>query len=598
MSNTSRTGLERGGRLTTSIEKPRHQRQTIRRIWQSMRQERLAVWSAIVMVLLFTMLQLAAPWLIGVTIDDYILQRDIEGTIGMVSVLAMIYIATFGVTYMQMLAMIAVAQKTILRLRQQLFNKLQRLPIRFFDRQQQGDVMSRVTNDIDSLNMALTQSITQILSSVLMVVGVAIAMFILEWRLALVALIVIPLIVFVTKQIIKRSSVNYKARQRDLGALNGYIEETMSGTDVIALFGQEQHVVSQFHVKNEQLRHSALHAETISGMMGPFNNFMNGIGLTLVIGAGAYFILAGYTTVGVLAAFVTYTRQFFRPINQLSNLLNVFQSAIAGAERVFDVLDEEDEPRDSKQAIQATQIDGHVSFHDVSFRYEEDTAILKNISFEAQQGDTIALVGPTGSGKTTLINLLTRFYDVDSGMILIDGHPIQQYTMASLRQRVGIVLQDTYLFSGTIRENIRFGKLDATDEEVEEAATIAYAHQFIRHLPQQYDTQLTSGGTNLSQGQRQLLAIARAILEDPDILILDEATSNVDTRTEVHIQQGLLNLMNGRTSFVIAHRLKTIEQAQQILVLQQGEIVERGNHATLMAQQGFYWNMQTKFQSV
>lgn len=594
MSNT-RTGLERQ-RLGTNLEKPRNQWQTIGRLWGYMRTERLAVIIAIVTVLLFTLLQLIGPWLIGVIIDDYILPRNVEGTIDMTLILGATYLAAFVVTYVQTITMIFVAQKTIRRLRQQLFEKLQRLPIRFFDRNQQGDLMSRVTNDIDSLNMALTQSITQILSSVLMVVGVAFAMFFMEWRLALVALTIIPLIVYVTKQIIKRSSVNYKARQRDLGQLNGYIEETISGTEVITLFGQEQHVSETFHAKNEKLRQSALHAETISGMMGPFNNAMNGIGLTLVIGAGAYFILQGYTTVGVLAAFVTYTRQFFRPINQLSNLLNVFQAAIAGAERVFDVLDEEDERADRRDAIAATKFDGHVVFDDVSFSYEPNKPVLRHVSFEAKKGQMIALVGPTGSGKTTVTNVLTRFYDVDAGTIYIDGRPIDAYTMHSLREHVGIVLQDTYLFKGTIRENIRFAKLDATDEEVEEAAKIAYAHQFIRHLPEQYDTIITSGGTNLSQGQRQLLAIARAILEDPDILILDEATSNVDTRTEVHIQKGLLNLMKGRTSFVIAHRLQTIEQADQILVLQQGEITERGSHEALMAQQGFYYNMQTKQQ--
>ena len=592
MSNR-RTGLERQG-IGVSLEKPRNQWQTIRRIWRYMRKERLAVIIAIITVLMFTILQLVGPWLIGVIIDDYILQKDINGTIDMTLILAGTYVAAFAVTYIQTLSMIFVAQKTIRRLRAQLFQKLQRLPIRFFDRNQQGDLMSRVTNDIDSLNMALTQSITQILSSVLMVVGVAAAMFLLQWRLALVALIVIPLIVFVTKQIIRRSSVNYRARQRDLGNLNGYIEETISGTEVITLFGQEQHVSEQFHVKNEKLRNSALHAETISGMMGPFNNAMNGIGLTLVIGAGAFFILKGYMTVGVLAAFVTYTRQFFRPINQLSNLLNVFQAAIAGAERVFDVLDEDDEPSDKKDAVVAKQFDGHVTFNNISFSYVDDKPVLKNISLQANKGDMIALVGPTGSGKTTITNLLTRFYDVDSGTITIDGRNIEDYTMHSLREHVGIVLQDTYLFKGTIRDNIRFAKLDATDEEVEEAAKVAYAHQFIRHLPEQYDTMLTSGGTNLSQGQRQLLAIARAILEDPHILILDEATSNVDTRTEVHIQKGLLNLMQGRTSFVIAHRLKTIEQATNIYVLQQGAITEHGTHAELMQQQGFYYDMQTK----
>jgi len=300
----------------------------------------------------------------------------------------------------------------------------------------------------------------------------------------------------------------------------------------------------------------------------------------------------GLVTVGIIAAFVTYTRQFFRPLNQLSNLLNTFQSAIAGAERVFEILDEPSEVADKKHAIERHHLQGDVVFQDVSFSYLPNQPILKHIHFHAKAGETIALVGPTGSGKTTIINLLTRFYDVDAGEILIDGQNIEDYKMATIRERVGVVLQDTYLFTGTIRENIRFGKLDATDAEVEEAAKIANAHNFIKYLPAQYDTAVQAGGANLSQGQRQLLAIARAILENADILILDEATSSVDTQTEVDIQKGLQHLMQGRTSFVIAHRLKTIENADQILVIQQGEIVEQGNHQQLMQQQGIYKNLQ------
>ncbi|WP_010288559.1 ABC transporter ATP-binding protein [Kurthia massiliensis] len=591
----SRTGLERGPRIgNMNFEKPKNQRSTVKRLWQYMQKQRIGIMIASITVFVATMLKIAGPWLIGYIIDHYIMKLDIEGTVKMSLVLGATYIALFIVTYIQTVVMIHVAQKTIKRLRRKLFKKIQVLPLRFFDGRQQGDLMSRVTNDVDTLNMALTQSVTQILTAVLTIVGTTVAIFWLDWRLALVVLTVIPLIVFLSKQIIKRSSVNYRARQKALGGVNGYIEESLSASEVVTLFGKEYEHIAAFKEKNEQLRHAAVRAETVSGFMGPINNAMNNVGLGLVIGVGAILAVKGYTTVGVIAAFVTYTRQFFQPINQLSNLLNTFQSAIAGAERVFEVIDEDEEQLEDPSKKRVEKLHGDVTFDHVHFEYEANRPILKDISFTAKSGDMIAFVGPTGSGKTTIINLLSRFYDPKAGTITIDGTNIQDYELSNLRDHIGVVLQDTYLFSGTIRDNIRFGRLDATDEEVERAAEIAYAHQFIRHLPAQYDTQITSGGTNLSQGQRQLLAIARAILEDPDILILDEATSNVDTRTEVHIQKGLQNLMNGRTSFVIAHRLKTIEQADQIFVLQQGEVKEHGTHHELMQTNSFYYTMQTK----
>lgn len=590
----SRTGLERGPRIgNMNFEKPKHQSSTLKRLWQYMQKQRLGIIIASLTVLVATILKIAGPWLIGYIVDHYIMKLDIQGTVKMSLVLGATYVALFIVTYIQTVVMILVAQKTIKRLRRKLFKKIQVLPLRFFDGRQQGDLMSRVTNDIDTLNMALTQSVTQILTAVLTIVGTTIAIFWLDWRLAIVVLTVIPLIVFLSKQIIKRSSVNYRSRQTALGGVNGFIEESLSASEVVTLFGKEQEHITAFKEKNEQLRHAAVRAETISGFMGPINNAMNNVGLGLVIGVGAILAVKGYTTVGVIAAFVTYTRQFFQPINQLSNLINTFQSAIAGAERVFEVIDEDEEQLEDASKKRVAKLRGDVTFAHVDFEYEVNKPILKDISFTAKSGDMVAFVGPTGSGKTTIINLLSRFYDPKSGTITIDGTNIQHYELSNLRDHIGVVLQDTYLFSGTIRDNIRFGRLDATDEEVERAAEIAYAHQFIRHLPAQYDTQITSGGTNLSQGQRQLLAIARAILEDPDILILDEATSNVDTRTEVHIQKGLQNLMNGRTSFVIAHRLKTIEQADQIFVLQQGEVKEHGTHDELMRQPGFYYTMQT-----
>ncbi|WP_155590866.1 ABC transporter ATP-binding protein [Lysinibacillus cavernae] len=584
----------RGPRIGGPAEKAKDQKATLTRVWHYLKQQKIGLFLSIFFVVTATFLSLAGPYMIGYIIDDYIMKKDVEGTVRLGILLAVIFTVASILTWLQTYVMIHVAMKTIRTLRLELFQKLQTLTLRFFDQRALGDLMSRVTNDIDNLNTALVQSVTQIVSSILTVIGVSIAMFTLSWQLAIVTLIIIPLIVFTTKQIIKRSSKNYAARQRDLGKLNGYIEEMITGAEVLTLFGKEQQTIDTFRKQNENLRNSAQRAEITSGLLGPINNFMNNLGLAVVIGTGAFLAVKSIVTVGIIAAFVTYTRQFFRPLNQLSNLLNTFQSAIAGAERVFEILDEPSEVADRPHAIETPSLKGDVVFQQVSFSYVQDKPVLKNIHFHAKAGETIALVGPTGSGKTTIINLLTRFYDVNQGEILIDGHNIEHYKMATIRQRVGVVLQDTYLFSGTIRDNIRFGKLDATDAEVVEAAKIANAHHFIKYLPAQYDTPVQAGGANLSQGQRQLIAIARAILENADILILDEATSSVDTQTEVDIQKGLQHLMQGRTSFVIAHRLKTIENADQILVIQQGEIVEQGNHQTLMQQQGIYRQLQQK----
>lgn len=587
-----RTGFERGHRFRGPVVKPKNQKATLKRIWQYVKVQKVGLYFAIFFVIASTLLNLVGPYLIGKIVDEYILKHDVSGAIRISILLAFIYVFAALFTWLQSFVMVRISLKTIRRLRFNLFQKLHTFPLRFFDRRSQGDLMSRMTNDIDNLNMALSQSVTQIVTSILTIVGVTIAMFSLNWMLAIVTLVIFPLVVMTSKQIIKRSSVNYTARQNDLGKLNGYIEEIMTGSEVVTLFGKEQTTVNEFNKMNTALRGSAQRAEIVSGFLGPINNFMNNIGLSLVIGSGTLLAVNGHLSIGVIASFVTYTRQFSRPLNQMSNLLNTFQSAIAGAERVFEILDEKPERADAENSLDITSFKGEVSFKNVDYSYDEKKQILKNITFEAKPGQTIALVGPTGSGKTTIINLLTRFYDVDKGTILLDGHPITAYKMANVREKVGVVLQDTYLFSGTIRENIRYGKLDATDEEVEQAAKVAYAHDFIKYLPLQYETEIVSGGTNLSQGQRQLIAIARAILENADLLILDEATSNVDTRTEIDIQKGLQNLMQGRTSFVIAHRLKTIENADLILVIKDGEIIEQGNHETLLAQNGFYANLQ------
>lgn len=582
-------GRARGPRgFRGPVEKAKDKKGTIKRIWNYMEKQKIAMIASIIFVIISTILNLLVPYLIGIIIDDYIIPKDMEGTLRVLLLLALIYIAASIFTWLQTFLMVRVSLKTIRILRQHLFEKFHTLSLRFFDKRTHGDLMSRVTNDIESLNNALSQSVIQIFSSILMVSGVAIAMFMLNWMLALVSLTIIPLIIITTKKIITYSGSNFIRRQRDLGELNGFVEEAISGNEVITIFGQEEKTFTNFALVNERLRQSATAADTVSGFLGPINNFINNLGLALIIGIGALMTVQEMATVGIIAAFVTYSRQFFRPINQLSSLLNTFQSAIAGAERVFEIMDEAPDLTDKNDAIEVNSFRGEVEFSNVNFSYEDGKPILKEISFRARAGEKIALVGPTGSGKTTVINLLMRFYDINSGEIKIDGRKIQDYKISSLREKIGIVLQDTFLFSGTIMENIRYGRLEATDEEVVNAAKLASAHGFIKHLPDQYKTEITSGGSSLSQGQRQLLSIARAILADSDILILDEATSSIDTRTEIAIQQGLSRLSEGRTSFVIAHRLKTIENANQILVIHEGELIEYGTHEALLQKKGFY----------
>ncbi|WP_453997442.1 ABC transporter ATP-binding protein [Bacillus nitroreducens] len=573
------------------VEKAKDWKRTIRRIWRQMEKQKAGLIFSVIFVILSTILGLIGPYLIGVIIDEYIIPKDVSGTITFLGILTAVYVATALFTWLQNYMMVRVSLETIRNLRQELFNKLQTLSLRFFDNRTHGDLMSRVTNDIDTLNNALSQSIIQILSSILMVSGVAIAMFSLNWVLAIVTLLVIPLMIYTTKKIITYSSNFFIKRQRDLGQLNSVVEESISGSEVIRLFGKEEKVNDQFSEVNERLRGSAMAADTVSGFLGPVNNFINNIGLGLVIAVGAVLAVHNLATVGIIGSFVLYSRQFFRPINQLSNLINLFQSAIAGAERVYEIMDETPDIVDKENAITVDSLKGEVEFSHVNFSYEEDSPILKNVHFAVKAGEKIALVGPTGSGKTTIINLLTRFYDVSSGELMVDGRNIQDYQLSGLRKKIGVVLQDTFLFSGTIMENIRYGRLDATDEEVVTAAKMASAHQYIQHLPDGYHTWITFGGANLSQGQRQLLAIARAILADSDILILDEATSSIDTNTEIEIQKGINRLTEGKTSFIIAHRLKTIENADRILVIHQGEIIESGTHKELLAKKGFYFNM-------
>ncbi|MEK4198831.1 ABC transporter ATP-binding protein [Cytobacillus sp. FSL K6-0265] len=563
---------------------------TLLRIWQYMKQQKIRMILVVFMVLLSTLFTLAGPYLIGVIIDDFILKGEITGTIVMSALLACIYILISITTWAQTLIMVNVSLLTIKKIRQELFDQLQSLSLKFFDKRSYGELISRVTNDIDNLHAALSQSVIQIVSSVLTITGVAIAMIALNGVMAIVAFLVIPLMFLATKAIVSYSSHYFSARQRDLGEVNGQVEESISGLEIIALYGKEDDVLTSFEHKNEMLRTSSIRAEISSGFLGPVNNFMNNLGLAFIIFTGALLAIVNMASIGMIASFVTYSRNFYRPINQLSNLITTFQSAIAGAERVFEILDEKTDIVESPSALKVSALVGNVEFRNVSFAYEQ-REVLSSLSFSVKAGETIAIVGPTGSGKTTIIQLLARFYDVTKGAIYIDGEDIRDYEIRLLRKNIGIVLQDSYLFSGTVMENIRYGKLKAKDTDVIEAAKLASAHAFIKHLPKGYDTFIESGGSNLSQGQKQLLSIARAMLANPNILILDEATSSIDTQTEIQIQKGLAQLTKGKTTFVIAHRLKTIEQANHIMVIKDGEIVEQGSHQRLYNKQGVYADM-------
>lgn len=530
--------------------------------------------------------------LAGVAVDDYIAVGDLGGLAKLCLVLLGIYVINVVCSYLQNISMITVSQQTSFKMRKDLFAALSKLPLKYFDSHSSGDIMSRLTNDVDNVSNTLSSSITQLFSGLINVFGTLIAMIMLSPVLTLISMITIPLMMFTTRTIAGFSRKFYREQQKNLGEINGYIEEMVSGQKVIKLFSREEINKKDFAAMNDRLRRSGTKAEMTGSVMGPVMNALNNITYLVVAVAGGYLAIkgSGSVTVGIVFSFLLYMKNFGRPLAEIANLFNSIQSALAGAERVFAVMDETPE-QDSAEAENVAAIDGEIEIDDVTFSYVEGKPVLKHATITAKKGEQVAIVGPTGAGKTTIISLLMRFYDKDSGTILIDGKPIEDITRNSLRKTVGMVLQDTYLFSETVRENIRYGKPDATDAEVERAARMANAHSFIIHLPEGYDTVLADNGGNISQGQRQLIAIARAILADPCLLILDEATSSIDTRTEIKIQDAMLKLMEGRTSFIIAHRLSTIRNADKILVINAGEVVEQGTHDELLAKNGFYANL-------
>lgn len=563
---------------------------TLKRIWAYLADSKGMLSFVLLLVAISAALTLVGPFLIGLAVDDYLVDGQTEGLLSLLILLASIYALNSVAIWFQNYFMIGIAQNTVYKLRKQLFGKLHQLPIRFFDQNQHGDLMSRLTNDLENVSGTLNSSVIQVFSSVLTLTGTIIFMIYLSPLLTLITLSTLPMLYFGMKWITKRTRVFFRDQQKNLGDLNGYIEEMISGQSVIKTFSQEEKVKEEFHEKNQRLREAGYKAQAYSGFIPKLMNMLNNLSFAIIAFAGGMLALQELVSIGIIVTFSQYSRQFTRPLNDLANQYNTLLSAVAGAERVFDVMDEDKEIEATK-TVDLSSVKGDIMFSNVSFSYDEDGQTIYDVSFQVHAGETIALVGPTGAGKTTIINLLSRFYDPDAGTISIDGQDTANITRENLRKHMGFVLQDPFLFQGTIRENIRYGDLDATDEAVRDAAKLANAHSFITKLSAGYDTLLSQEGAGISQGQKQLISIARAILANPKILILDEATSSIDTITEIKIQEALGRLMAGRTSFVIAHRLNTIQQADQIFVLNAGKIIEKGNHQSLLENKGFYYEL-------
>ncbi len=583
--------MMRFGHGLTTAATVKDRRGTLLRLWAYLLPDRWGLLGIVLLVTLTSALSLVTPWLTRRIIDRYLPAHDLRMLAVTLAIMGGIYLFNVGGMWVQSVWMIHITQRTIRTIRRDLFNRLQTLPLRYFDRHPHGELMSRLTNDTDIISTALGDSLIQLIGSGLSVLGAGTIMFMMNWRLALATVSTLPFMVLATMWIGKATRQGFRNRQAALGALNGLVEETILGQRVVKVCRRETQTITRFVAANEKLRAAAQPALISIGLMGPVMQVFRNTNFAVVITTGTWLVIRGLSTVGTIFAFTTYAEFFNRPLMQLANLYGTIQSALAGAERVFAVLDEAPEPADAPDAVALDPVRGEVTFDGVSFGYVPEVSVLSDVTFHAAAGQTIALVGHTGAGKTTIINLLTRFYDVDAGAIAIDGRDIRALRRDDLRRLLGIVQQDTILFAGTVRENIRFGRLAATDAEVEHAARLANADTFVRHLPHGYDTVLSDAGNSLSQGQRQLLSIARAMLADPAILILDEATSSVDTRTEIHIQDAMHRLMQNRTSFIIAHRLSTVRQADRILVIDGGRIVEQGTHAELLAAQGAYYRL-------
>ncbi len=580
-----------------SFEKPKDMKGTFGRLLKFMKPYRKGLICVILLVLLSTVFNTLAPRVLGLATNQIDIGFrsengvDFGAVMQILILLGCIYLLAATFNYLQQFIMSGVSQKTMYDIRTAVDQKIRRLPLNYFDTNTFGDVLSRVTNDVDTVSTSLQQSITQLVSSVITIVMILIMMFSISPLLSIIGLITLPFSLLVSIGVVKKSQGFFRGQQQSLGDLNGFVEEMYTGHNVIKAYGKEEDTIGRFEEINDRLYRNGWKAQFVSSIIMPAIGFLGNVGYILVTVVGAIMVISGRLLVGDIQSMIQYLRQFNQPINQTANIANILQSTAAAAERIFAFLDEKEEPADKANAIVPKDAKGEIEFSHVRFGYTPERVLIKDLSLKVEEGHKVAIVGPTGAGKTTLVNLLLRFYDINSGQITIDGVDIMDMKRTDLRSMIGMVLQDTWLFKGTIMENIRYGRLNATDEEVYQAAKSAHADKFIRSLPDGYQFVLNEDASNISQGQRQLLTIARAIISNPTILILDEATSSVDTRTEVRIQKAMNNLMKDRTSFIIAHRLSTIRDADTILVLNDGDIVETGTHQQLLALGGFYANL-------
>lgn len=593
-----------GGPRAMIREKPKNIRATLGKLLKYIGKNKYSVILIIVTTIITTLLNLLGPTLQGkaidaITITEQRLSVDFDGLVRILVLMAVVYLASTAIQIAQGIASAKISQDTVYNMRKDLFRKISYLPISYVDTHAHGDIMSRMTNDVDNISQTLSSSITSLISAVLTLIGAFAMLVKYDWRMALVSLITIPLTVVVSMVLSKLMRKYFIARQVLLGQLNTKVEEMVTGYKTVMAYGKENDACRDFAEISEEFRKCSIKANVWGGIMGPAMNIINNLNYLIVAAFGAYFTVTGAISVGDVQAILQYSRQLSQPINQISNQYANILTAIAGAERVFNILDTPDEVDEGKTELDIPNMSGNVDFSHINFSYVKGKQVIKDFNLEVKQGQKIALVGATGSGKTTIVNLLTRFYDIDSGKITIDGVDINDIPKKELRSAIAIVLQDTVLFHDTIGNNIKYGRLDATDDEVKAAAETAEAREFIERLPEGYNTVLSEGGSNLSQGQRQLLSIARAVLADPKILILDEATSSVDTRTEMHIQQAMVALMKNRTSLIIAHRLSTIRDADMIIVMKDGQVMESGNHDQLLEKKGVYYGLyQNQFAGI
>ncbi len=581
-----------------ATEKAKDFKGTVKKLWRYLSKYKIALIIVILFTIASTIFSVVGPKILGNAttelfngvISKYTGGAGINFTkIGKILLfLLALYICSAIFSYIQGIIMTNISQKLAYRLRKEVSKKINKLPMKFYDNKTHGEILSVITNDIDTLSQNLNIEATQVISSVATIIGILIMMFSIDWIMTLVALLTLPLSIVIIAFIMKKSQGYFKSQQDYLADVNGEVEEMFSNQSVIRVFNAENKMISKFEYDNNKLADVAWKSNFVSGLMHPIMNFVGNLGYVVIAILGSYFAIIGRITVGNIQSFIQYTKNFTNPIAQIAQISNMLQSMVAASERVFEFLDEEEEKEKNKKFIPTNKIEGSVEFKNVKFGYNQDKIIINDFSAKVKPGQKIAIVGPTGAGKTTIVKLLMRFYDLNSGEILVDGHNINDYRKEDIRGLFGMVLQDTWLFNGTIMENIRYGRLEATDDEVIEACKMAHVHHFIQTLPDGYNMILNEETTNISGGQKQLLTIARAILADPKILILDEATSSVDTRTEILIQKAMDKLMEGRTSFIIAHRLSTIKNADLILVMDSGDIVEQGTHEELLKKNGFY----------